>query len=517
MLRRTALIGLVSGALIAAAVAGCTNGDSASGASRPAHSSASGAGNTSPGASGESSGEGSSSAAGSSGSANVPGTRWGIPARLANGISGYANRVSVLPGQNLTLYVSTPAPRFRVRAIRMGWYRGREGRAVWVSKWASGGRQSAPTVLIPATRTMAARWHPSISFSTDGWQPGEYLLRLEASTRHMAFVPLTVRAPSAQGKVVLLDAVTTWQAYNVWGCCDLYAGGAGSFDTRSRAVSFDRPYVKENGAGQFIRDELGVVAEAERLGLPLDYITDVDLDMDPHILDGARALVSMGHDEYWSPQMRAVVTRARDHGTNLAFFGANAIFRRIRFASTATGPDRLEINYKLASEDPLTGRNNRAVTADWPAPPAADPESSLLGDQYGCFFGAAPNVAGVVTDPNSWMYAGVHVTRGERLPALIGPEIDAVQPNYPTPRPIQVIMHSPATCPGNSPPAADASYYVAPSGAAVFDAGSIAWACNVGPNCAGVVNRPTHAVVRQVTDNILRAFAQGPAGRQHPA
>lgn len=107
--------------------------------------------------------------------------------------------------------------------------------------------------------------------------------------------------------------------------------------------------------------------------MPLDYVTDLDLHTDPQLLDGARAVISMGHDEYWSPRMRAAVTAARDAGTNLAFPGANAVYRRIRYAATPLGPDRLEINYNVAAEDPLDGNNAPDVTANWPAPPNADP------------------------------------------------------------------------------------------------------------------------------------------------
>jgi hypothetical protein len=388
---------------------------------------------------------------------------------------------------------------------------------VWTSPSYPGRRQPAPALVVAATRTMAARWRPSLTLHTDGWLPGDYLLRLDAAGHHEQFVPLAVRTPSAVGKIVLVNAVTTWQAYNTWGGSDLYVGAKGSFATRSRAVSFDRPYVHDQGAGYFVSRELPVIAEAERLGLELDYVTDVDLDLDPNLLRDARAVVSLGHDEYWSPRMRAALTRARDAGTNLAFFGANAMFRRIRLAPTALGPDRLEINYKVAAEDPLYGHDNAAVTADWPYAPAANPESRLLGAQYGCFPSGGGRMPGVVVDPANWMFAGVHVVRGEKLPGLIGPELDAVQLHYPTPRPIEVILHSPARCPGGSPTHADATYYVAASGAGVFDAGTIDWVCAVGNACGSRVHGPTVMVVRTVTDNVLRAFGQGPAGRAHPA
>ncbi len=448
------------------------------------------------------------------GSADLAGSAWRIPKSAEGGIEGYADHTSVLPGQAVRLFVSTPAREFVVRAFRMGWYRGAEGRLTWTSRATRGTVQHSAVLSAPATNTMSAPWTPSTTVSTSGWEPGDYLLRLDASTRHESFVPLTVRAPSAAGRVVLVNAVTTWQAYNLWGCCDLYNGADGSFDTRSRAVSFDRPYAANDGSGEFIKRELPAVAQAERLGLSLDYVTDVDLEADPHVLDGARAVISMGHDEYWSPQMRAVVTAARDAGANLAFLGANAIFRRIRLASTALGPYRLEINYKVASEDPLNGTDNAEVTANWPDTPHADPESALLGDQYGCFPGRT-RVPGVIVDPGNWLFAGTHVTAGMQLPGLVGPETDAVQLGYPTPRPIEVLLHSPTHCPNDTPTHADASYYVARSGAGVFDAGTIDWVCAIDAECYG--SGPTQRVVRQVTDNLLTAFARGPVGRTHPA
>ena len=37
------------------------------------------------------------------------------------------------------------------------------------------------------------------------------------------------------------------------------------------------------------------------MGLPLAYVTSMEIDADPHLLDGASALISPGHDEYWTP------------------------------------------------------------------------------------------------------------------------------------------------------------------------------------------------------------------------
>ena len=121
---------------------------------------------------------------------------------------------------------------------------------------------------------------------------------------------------------MLINAVTTYQAYNAWGGYSLYGGPGNNVGTRAQAVSFDRPY-DNNGARIITNYEQSLIAEAERADLPLAYLTGVDLEHSTHVLDGARGLVSLGHDEYWSTAMRQRVTAARDHGTNLAFMGAN--------------------------------------------------------------------------------------------------------------------------------------------------------------------------------------------------
>ena len=146
-------------------------------------------------------------------------------------------------------------------------------------------------------------------------------------------------------------------------------------------MSFDRPYGGD-GAGDFIGNELPLVALAERLGLPVSYATDIDLHADPALLRGARALISLGHDEYWSSAMRLAATSARDDGMNIAFLGANAVFRHIRLAQTQYGDNRLEICYKRANEDPLYHKMNREVTVDWREPPTSKPESVLTGVYY---------------------------------------------------------------------------------------------------------------------------------------
>jgi hypothetical protein len=123
----------------------------------------------------------------------------------------------------------------------------------------------------------------------------------------------------------------------------------------------------------------------------------------------------------------------------------------------------------------------------------------------------------VVTDPDSWVWAGAGVRLGEALPGLVGPEFDQVNPMEPTPRPIEVLARSPVSC-GAAPTYSDVSYYVAGSGAGVFDAGTEDWICAL-PYAADCPSVPPAArrAIAAATANILRAFGAGPAGRAHPA
>ncbi|MEV6860700.1 N,N-dimethylformamidase beta subunit family domain-containing protein [Streptosporangium subroseum] len=414
-------------------------------------------------------------------------------------IEGFADRVSVLPGESFRLYVSTTAARYTVRAFRVGWYGGAGARKVWESEPLPGRRQ-APPETIAATRTVtAAHWKPGPAVDTSGWPEGSYLLRLDADTGAGRYVPVTVRSASTRGRLVVVNAVTTWQAYNDWGGRSLYRG-PGGFEDRSRAVSFDRPY-DTSGARLFLDMERDAIEVAERSGVPLAYVTSRELDDDPHILDGATGLISLGHDEYWSAHMRRTVEAARDRGTNLAFLGANAVYWRIRFARTPLGAGRLVVCGKDDAEDPGT----RLWRED-------EPESSLTGPMYDCFPAEA---AYVIYNPGHWIFKGTGVRRGSAFPGMAGVETDRVFSGVP--RPMEILSISPLNCGGRST-IAHSAYYTVPSGAAVFSSGTMRWVCALrGARCGHGVTDRAAAFARRATTNILRTFATGPAGRLHPA
>jgi hypothetical protein len=494
--RRRVIALAAAAAAVPAAVAGCTQPSSGSGASHKA-------------------GPKPSPTKSPSENSLAGDPNWQIRHQGApHAMMGYAGQASVLPGQPITLYASTTARSFQVSAFRMGWYQGDLARLVWKSGTVAG-HQQAPATVTPDTRTVSTDWDPSLTISTDGWPEGSYLLRMDSEAGAQRYVPVTVRSASTSGKTVIKNCVGTWQAYNTWGGYNLYngPGGASDYNNRSLAVSMDRPY-DASGAYMFLWHERKFITLAERSGLPLAYVTSMDLATDAHLLDGASALFSLGHDEYWPPPERANVTAARDAGVNIAFLGANCCFRRTRLAATRLGPDRLIICYKTSYlQDPMYGKDNALVTSDWREPPNPDPESSLTGTKYES---NPVDAAYVVASPDAWLFRGTGVSKGTKFVGLVGIEYDRVNPDSTVERPIQVLSHSPLTCRGvNS--YSDSAYYTHSSGAGVFNTGTMRWVASMYDLRAFGLTPRTAAFTRKVTSNVLSAFAEGPAAHKYPA
>ncbi|TMK89229.1 MAG: hypothetical protein E6G57_02565 [Actinobacteria bacterium] len=448
--------------------------------------------------------------------------------------------MSAQQGETVRLFVSTKEAGYHVEAYRVGYYGGLGARLVWKSADLPGHTQDAPA-RDHETNMVDAPWAPSLSVPlTPAFVPGVYLFKLVGDSGVQHYVPLTVRDDRSTAAFVVQNSVTTWQAYNLWGGYDLYEGKNGSggsdFDHRARVVSFDRPYAMGAGSGDFLGNEFPLISLVEALGLDVTYWTDVDLHERGGQLLRHRSLLTLGHDEYWSREMRTGAEQARDQGVNLAFFGANAVFRKIRFEPSQLAPDRHEIDYKSAREDPMNGVNNKDVTVDWRLPPISQPESTLIGDFYDCNPVKADMVVG---DPSAWIYAGTGLDKGDRLKNVVGPEYDRFDASGP--KNVQIMARSPVVCREKSS-YSDMTYYSAASGAGVWASGTNWWVSKLSEECpppgsttttsststtsttSPVTPKatkktpicPKQAVI-DMTENVLNLFGIGPAGRTHPS
>ena len=438
---------------------------------------------------------------------------WRISKPALHGeVAAYTTLAGGVPGTRVGLKVSTTEGGYDVSAYRIGSYPGGTGAFVWESGFRLGRQQPAPRYASYERRTVVAPWKRDLTIDTSTWLPGFHVLRLRTDTGFETLVPYVVTSPSAKGTVALVAPVTTWQAYNEWGGYSLYAGANG--DQPSRAVSFDRPYNGATGANDYRTAALPIVVRAERTGVPLSYFTNLDLDTRPHALRGARGYVSMGHDEYWTNAMRDTVLDARDAGTNLAFLGANTMYWRIRLEPGLEDPARVVVGYRHSAHlDPLRAQGSVDTTGLFRDPPVPRPEHDLLGMQYECY---PVDTDYVVASPGWWGFRGTGVRRGDHVHGLVGPEADRVYPDGRLPRPLQVLSHSPYSCRGVTT-TTQSVYYTSPSGAGVFNAGTLRWGCAMVDRCERPLGDATAEFTRTVTGTLVAEFARGPVGRRHPA
>jgi hypothetical protein len=459
---------------------------------------------------------------------------WVDSVQVPRSIEGYASQVSAVAGETVTLFVNTTAPQFHVEAYRMGYYQGIGGRLVWRSEELTGVQQPPPQ-LLPFTNTVECSWAPSLTVAIDAaWPPGAYLLKLVGVTGEQQFVPLCVRDDTSQAAVVLQHSVTTWQAYNRWGGFSLYYGNPdgmltyahapgprSTYNDRARIVSFDRPYDHDwaSGAADFVGNELPVSFQAEQLGLDVTYWTDIDLHTRPQLLDNHRGLVSLGHDEYWSAPMRDGAAQSLAKGVNLAFLGANACYRQIRLEPSALGPNRRQVCYKSAAEDPMTGQNNTLVTVNWEQRPVDRPESELIGSTYQDI---GANADLVITDPTSWLLAGTGLHAGQGLPEVVQGEFDRYVPDGQGPTNLDVIAHSPVANRNHN--YSDITWYtVDGGGGGVFATGNAWWVAALSNSALippDVIPVPAPEItipLLRIMQNLYAVIGLGPASISQPS
>jgi hypothetical protein len=429
-----------------------------------------------------------------------PSRRWDLaPARqaLAGEIAAYA-RPYVLAGEPLGLHVSTSAEQFEVVAYRIGHYGGKGGARV--GRWGPfpGGR-GEPATADPETGAVEAAWPVRAEIGTRDWEPGLYVVGVwtVGELRRRATVPVVVASRSAEGRVLVVAGDTTWQAYNEWGGVSAYKGPDGTKETRSRAVSFARPYAW-SGYRWPAAFDIPLVRTAEAAGVPLAYASVTSLNDHPGVARGAEGIVSTGHDEYWTAQYRQALIEARDAGTDLAFLGANAGYWRTEMRDDG-----------WTAWMPKEGRARR-----WRDDPGVVAENAVTGQLYDCYPARADMV---IADPGFFLFEGTEVARGTRLRNLVGNESDRFYPLPSTPRPIEAPALSPVDCKG-SPTWSTMTYYSTGSGAGVLSVGTLDWVRAMGgPRGSQGLGDDSLAFTRTVTTNLLQAMAAGRMGDDHPA
>ena len=429
-------------------------------------------------------------------------------------IAGYAGATSVNRGASLPIKVSlAQSGQYTINVYRLGYYKGLGGRLMGSYGPFSGVTQPPCNITDAATLLIECNWSTSFTLQVGAdWTTGLYVANLTAQpSGKQSQIWFVVRDDGSHADLVFQSSFNTFLAYNNYGDAEqhsLYEYNS-SNGKRAFKVSFDRPFSQvtndPSSLNKLTRYERNMVRWLESQSYDVTYVSNVDTHLSPTRLLQHKAFLSVGHDEYWSLEMRNGVEQARDAGVNLGFFSANSAYWRVRFEPSSSGqPHRVMVCYK----DPLA-RDPVAPTYLWRGPENNRPENALIGIMYVGDNDVSADFNYIVVNSNDPYYTNTGLTDATAVPMLVGYEWDAVVDNGFTPNGLVILSNSstsprivaPGLPPGTSAAISNAARYTAPSGAKVFATGSIQFAW--GLDSDGVSPARTDTRIKQFAVNIL--------------
>ncbi len=437
---------------------------------------------------------------------------------------GFLSAASVAPRERATLHVASASRTVDVAWYRLGWYGGAGGRLVRRTQITA-----APASPIPQPSPLGlveAGWPAAAELEIDdSWTSGMHLAVLQAADGGaVGYVPLVVRppdgaSPADRAPVLVVNAATTWQAYNCWGGKSLYAYNSSGVPMpwgaqQAVQVTFDRPHVLDQGAGLLFYWEIQFIRWLERQPRDVEYASDVDLVLHPDVFSGRRLVVFQGHHEYWSRGMRDALEGLIAAGTNVLFLSANEMYWQVRLDDSPLGPARRVTCYKFAAPDPVRMTDPQLTTTLWRDPPVRQPEAAVVGQMYAHVVSRPADWR--VVNAGHWLYANTGLHNGDAIVNLVGQEYDTFHPRLAPPGTI-LLAQSPVIpdhYDPSTPPIHTATMYTAPSGATVFAAGTFQWSWaldDFGRRTWAGIRTPLDRRVGIMTANLFNRLGDGVA------
>jgi Domain of unknown function (DUF4082)/Bacterial Ig-like domain/Bacterial Ig domain len=432
-------------------------------------------------------------------------------------LQGFATDISVNVGQTISFKINSGTLHsYAIDIYRMGWYQGNGARKITSISPSATLPQTQPACLTDGSTGLVdcGNWAVSASWSVpSNAVSGIYFARLAASASVVSQIVFVVRNDASHSDILLRTDDTTWVAYNDYGGNNVYYGNTGSSNGRAYKGSYNRPFnLRSESAGYGTSNfvfygEYPMVRWLESNGYDVSYSTAVDLVRFPDLPKNHRVLLTSGHDEYWSNEMRAATQSARDAGVSLANFTGNEDFWKTRWEPSLDSShtaNRTVVVYKetldnrvLDPQDPPTW------TGTWRDPrfsPPADggkPENQLGGTIFTVNRGSTtPILTAQFAKLRFWRNTAVAGLTGTQTVQLgdqtIGYEWDEDLDNGFRPSGQIDMSSTTVTVPehildyGSTYGQATATHrltlYRAASGALVFAAGTVQWAWGLDAN-----------------------------------
>jgi hypothetical protein len=385
----------------------------------------------------------------------------------------YTDRLSYRAGDEVALFVSSSASAFDIEIVRDGGVETsvlrRRGNA---SRW-----QDTPDQC----SVDGCGWQPVMSFRIgEDWPSGGYRVTLTAEGRagtpircHHLFI-VRPRAGRRTGRILHVASTGTWTAYNTWGGSNHYEGITGPDRNQfASTVSTQRPWPrgfvvlppnaprvplensvppgavpryphmewafatghsKKYASSGWASYDSHFFRWAERAGYAVDLCSQHELHFEPDLIQGYECAVFVGHDEYWTWEMRDAVDAFVDAGGRAARFAGNFMWQT---RLEDDGRRQVCYKYRARAEDPAytTGDVTRA-TNSWEAPEIGRPGCKTFGLNassgiYVGWGGCAPRgMRGFpIYRPEHWAFDGTGLYYGDMLGAdshIYGYEVDGL-------------------------------------------------------------------------------------------
>ena len=388
-------------------------------------------------------------------------------------IWAYSDSLSYEPGATVRLCVSSTAERYRLSILRDGVAE----RTLLEQEVRGAHWQEAPDQC----SVLGCGWQPSLEFRIGAdWPSGAYRATLTAQGRdggelraHHLFI-VRPGAGAKPGRILQVAATGTWTAYNTWGGSNHYQGITGpNRNQYAPSVSLERPWCRgfvvlppsaprvpleialppgvapryphlewafANGhsnkyasAGWASYDR-HFFQWAERSGYLVDLASQHELQFHPELLEGYACVVFVGHDEYWTWEMRDAVDRYVERGGHAARFAGNFMWQT---RLERGGKAQVCYKYRARAEDPVyRSADPSRTTGSWEAKEIGRPGALTFGLNAtdGLYAGwglcAPRGVRGFpVYRPEHWAFAGTGLCYGDILGAaghVFGYEVDGL-------------------------------------------------------------------------------------------
>ena len=290
-------------------------------------------------------------------------TAWWYPqSDIIPPIQGFTTRISYSIGNTVIFKVKTEPwiGIYSIAVFRLGYYNATGARLV--ANFTVKPNQQPPCNFEVSSRmTDCMNWQVSSQWEVPADAVSGVYVALpmlynssSVAAAYGSYIPFIVRQSLDHigSDLLFKTGDLTWAAYNKYGSWNVYRGN-GSFHPSSRAskYSYNRPWQNrllppEGQAINFIFGaEFAMIYWLEQHGFDVSYCSCADLEnmyADNLLVPPAaqsndtlslpyKVLLSVGHDEYWTPSLRRAFEQAREQGVHLGFFSGNEAFWRVRW------------------------------------------------------------------------------------------------------------------------------------------------------------------------------------------